>query len=194
MTSPRAAAAIAIVKKQNPFPIDDWIRKSTFCVGQATELVAKEQVGLTNILGSDSGNAKNLATFIIDKMETNYKKPLLLPCSDIARDTIPKMLSEKGMNVAKVIVYETKAHENLKETLNAALNEPPHVLVVFSPSIINSIIAVLDKDKIKVFEKLKVVAIGPVTQQAVLEHGINVDGVAEKPDPKAVIKVIHRII
>ncbi|XP_058792323.1 uroporphyrinogen-III synthase-like [Phymastichus coffea] len=192
LSSPRAATAITRARMQNPFPINDWIKRPTFCVGKATEFVAKEQIGLTNILGSHSGNAKNLATFIIDLMQTNYRKPLLHPCSDIARDTIPNMLSEKGMCVTKVIVYKTKAHECLKETLITALNQSPHILVIFSPSIIDNMVAALNNDK-SVFEKLKIIAIGPVTEQAVLQHGINIAGVAEKPDPKAVKEIIHRI-
>ena len=178
---------------QNSFSMEPWLEKPTFCIGQATEFVVKEQIGLVNILGSDTGNAKNLASFIINTMKDHCEKPLLLPCSDIARDTIPKMLLEEKMEVKKVIVYKTKAHECLKEALNVALEKSPDILVFFSPSIVDNMISALDNEK-DVFKKLKIIAIGSVTEQALLDVGITIHGVAQKPEPKALTEVIQRVI
>ncbi|XP_001599706.1 uroporphyrinogen-III synthase [Nasonia vitripennis] len=193
LTSPRAAAAIAMTKMQNPFSLEPWLEKTTFCIGQATEFVAKEQVGLTNIFGSDSGNAKNLANFIVHTMKEKCKKPLLLPCSDIARDTIPQILLNNKIEVKKIVVYKTKAHHFLAEALNEALNQSPHVLVFYSPSIVDNMLNALSNNK-TIFENFKIIAIGPVTEEALENAGIKVDGVAEKPEPTSLTEVIQKII
>jgi uroporphyrinogen-III synthase len=192
LTSPRAATAIAMLKVQNPTCIEPWLKLPTFCIGQATELITKEQIGLINILGSDSGNAKNLGDFIISTMKKKCQKPLLLPCSNIARDTILHMLSEENIDVKKIVVYKTKAHDCLEKALHAALIQLPYVLVFFSPSIVDYIILALCNEK-SILEKYKIIAIGPVTEQALLNLGIKVHGVAEKPEPKALTEAIQKL-
>ncbi|CAB0042313.1 unnamed protein product [Trichogramma brassicae] len=191
LTSPRAVAALAASKAKNPLCVKSWLEKSTFCIGHATETTAKEDVGLLNILGSESGNAKNLADYIITKMDKT-QKPLLLPCSDIARDTIPKILTKEEIGIEKIVVYKTKAHESLKETFASKLAKHPDVLVFYSPSIVEHLVSVKDND-IRAFENFKNIAIGPVTEQAMLNFGIKVDGVLEKPEPLALIQVLEKI-
>lgn len=182
-----------MTRMQNPFSMEPWLEKPTFCIGQATEFVAKEQVGLTNIFGSDSGNAKNLANLIINIMKENCEKPLLLPCSDIARDIIPQILSNNKMEVKKIVVYKTKAHHFLEEALSEALNQSPHVLVFYSPSIVDNMMNALSNNK-TIFENFKIIAIGPVTEEALENAGIKVHGVAEKPEPSALTEVIQKIL
>ncbi|XP_011502673.1 PREDICTED: uroporphyrinogen-III synthase-like [Ceratosolen solmsi marchali] len=192
LTSPRAAAAIAMLKIQNPICIEPWLKLPTFCIGQATELITKEQIGLSYILGSDSGNAKNLGNFIINTWKKNCKKPLLLPCSNIAKDTILKMLSEENISVKKIVIYKTKVHDSLKKSVHEALIQLPQVLVFFSPSIVENIIIAISNE-ISILQTYKIVAIGPVTEQALLNFNITVHGVAEKPEPKALTKIINKL-
>lgn len=193
LTSPRAVTAIAMLKNQNPCCLETWIKQPAFCIGHTTENFAKEQLGLINTLGTESGNAKNLANFIVNTVKKNYSKPFLLPCSDIARDTIPQILSENGMEVEKIVVYKTKAHENLKEKLQLALKLQPNILVFFSPSTVENIVITLNHDK-SIFGQLKIIAIGPVTERALFDSSIKVHGVAEKPEPKALTEVILKLV
>ncbi|KAJ8673723.1 hypothetical protein QAD02_004985 [Eretmocerus hayati] len=193
LTSPRAVTAIALANKLTQSSHDPWTKIPVYCVGQTTETLTREQIGLTNISGSHSGNAKNLANFIVNSKRENSKSPLLLPCSNIARDVIPTVLLENGIEVEKVIVYETKAKSHLKEALQEALGQHPHVLVFFSPSIVDNTLIALDHQK-TILEEFKIVAIGPATQEALLNRKIVVDGVAEKPEPKALTEIILQVI
>lgn len=181
-----------MIKVQSFSYIEKWIEKPTFCIGHSTELAAREQVGLVNILGTDSGNAKNLANFIVTTFKKDIKKSLLLPCSDIARDTLPQILLENGIEVKKIIVYKTEAHDLLKETLELSLKKSPDVLVFFSPSIVKNMMIALNNEK-NILEKFKIIAIGPVTEQALMNVGIHVHGVAEKPDPQALTEIILQV-
>lgn len=181
-----------MIKFKNSLCTEEWRKKPTFCIGHSTELVAREQAGLVNILGTNSGNAKNLANFIVDSFKKDINKPLLLPCSDIARNTLPLILLENEIEVKKIVVYKTKAHDSLKESLCLSLKESPDVLVFFSPSIVDNVILALDNEK-SLLEKFKIIAIGPVTEQALVGAGIQVDGVAEKPEPKALTEIISRV-
>ena len=192
MTSPRAATAISLSREKYPFTIDHLLKKPTFCVGHATASIAKNQVGLHNILGTDSGNSKNLAHFIADTLNDNFMKPLLLPCSDIAQNTISQILAEKGWSVEKLVVYKTKANNNLKDALEKALLKEPNVLVFYSPSVIENMVISLNNDPSN-FRKFENIAIGPVTEQALLSFGINVNGTLEKPEPQALLQVIQSL-
>jgi len=182
-----------LIKIKNELPTKSWIEKPTFCIGPSTESIAKEQIGLTNILGTESGNAKNLASFIIKTFKDDFKKPLLLPCSEIAKDTIPKMLSDAGIIVEKLVVYKTKTKDGLEEALCKTLKQLPDVLVFFSPSVVEKVINAL-KNTEYTLEQFKIIAIGPVTNEALLSAGVRVHGVSEKPEPEALTRVIQKVI
>ncbi|XP_014212543.1 uroporphyrinogen-III synthase-like [Copidosoma floridanum] len=193
LTSPRTVIALNLVKTNNQSSFEPWEEKLSFCIGPSTEMIAKKQLGLKNVLGTESGNAKNLANFIIKTMTNYLDKPLLLPCSEIAKNTIPKMLSDAGMIVEKLVVYKTKAKDGLEEALHKTLGKLPDVLVFFSPSVVETMINVLQNAK-HVLEKSKIIAIGPVTNEALLNARIRVDGVSEKPEPEALVKVIKTVM
>lgn len=179
-----------MVQTCKDIPFDAWKHRPTFCVGLATESVAKE-IGLTNTLGVDSGNAKNLANFIV-RTQPKGIKPLLQPCSDIARDTIQAVLSSEGFELKRIVVYQTMAHKDLTKNIAEAFKSAPRVLVFFSPSIVEYIKSTLRGD-VSILEKVIIVAIGPVTEQALIDAKIRVDAVSEKPEPTALREAIEKV-
>lgn len=187
LTSPRSVTAIKLVSTS----LESWKQLTSFCIGQATESAAQNQIGLTKILGTESGNSKNLANYILNTLEKS-SRPLLLPCSDIARDTLSKTLNDGGLKVQKVVVYKTKSNEHLKDLLSKCMLKKPDVIVFFSPSTVNYVLNVLENDK-TMFGSFQIVAIGPVTEQALLDTGIKVTATLDKPDTKSLLDTVNNL-
>ena len=66
LTSPRSVTAIKLAESPS---LDSWRKLPTFCIGQSTETIARNQLGLEQISGTDSGNSKNLANYILSNLE-----------------------------------------------------------------------------------------------------------------------------
>ena len=192
MTSPRSAEAIKIASKQETTILEPWKKLPAYCIGPSTESLAKKDLSLTNCLGSQCGNAENLARFIVSNRKCE-DKPILYPCSEIARDTIEKHLTENRFKVKKIISYKTIPCENLKQDVDRIFKSIPQVVVFFSPSVVENIVATLGEEVV-ILRGVKIVAIGSVTGRALNNSGIVVDAISEKPEPEALLQAIERSI
>ncbi|XP_066587512.1 uroporphyrinogen-III synthase [Prorops nasuta] len=186
LTSRRAVEALGNVLKEKKL-LNQWTQMSTYCVGPATENLAKN-IGLQNCLGSQSGNAEELAKIIIQE-KSSSSKPLLYPCSEIARDTIEKELSKREIKFHKLIVYRPVAVETLEHDFLQIVTGFPLIFVFFSPSIVEHISNIL-KQHPKEMINIKAVAIGPVTAEALRKTGFTVCAVANKPKPTSLLEAI----
>ena len=77
-----------------------------------------------------------------------YTKPLLFPCGNLKRDTLPSKLSDGGINVKPIMVYETKTHHLLEKTLYEIIKQRssfPEIVIYFSPSGVQSTLPILLK-------------------------------------------------
>ena len=115
---------------------------------------------------------------------------LLYPCSEIARETLPQILATDGIKIQKLVVYRTLASKTLEDDLLKVIKPPPQIFVFFSPSAVEHVITLLKKQT-SVLDDVKVVAIGPVTGQALREAGIKVDAISDKPEPIALLRAIE---
>lgn len=192
LTSPRSAEAIKLASKQETTILEPWKNLPAYCVGPSTESLAKKDLGLTNCLGSQCGNAENLAEFIVSGRR-HEDKPILYPCSEISRDTIEKHLTENGFKVEKIISYKTVPCENLKQDVERIFKPIPQVVVFFSPSVVENIVTTLGEEAV-ILKRVKIVAIGSVTSRALTNAGIEVDAISEKPEPEALLQAIERSI
>lgn len=188
LTSQRAVETVGLAAKGNKDILGPWKDLPVYCVGPATESFAKAHLGVENCLGSEAGNAKELAMRIVDNIGTG-SKPLLYPCSEIAKETIEQVLNEQQISVKKLVSYKTLASETLEQDLLEFLNNVPQIFVFFSPSTVEYIAAALKKT-LSNSGIIKAVAIGPVTKQALLDAGLKVFAVASKPDPAALLQAI----
>ncbi|XP_057324795.1 histone acetyltransferase type B catalytic subunit isoform X3 [Microplitis mediator] len=187
-TSPRTIEAVNSAVEN----LDDlWKKLPVFCVGPSTETLAKQCLRLNLCEGSHCGNSRELADYIVNKSEKN-NKPLLYPCSEISRDTIEKVLTTNGIKFSKLNVYRTLAAESLSEDLSRIITNDWKIFVFFSPSVVEHILNAANKRSLSL-AKVKSVAIGPVTAEALAKAGLPVAATAGKPDPGSLLDAIKNI-
>ncbi|XP_043672209.1 uroporphyrinogen-III synthase-like [Vespula pensylvanica] len=189
LTSQRSVEAIWQIFKDDKKSLSPWQKLPTYCVGPATASLAENYLGLECCLGSQSGNANDLAKIIISDMK-EISKPLLYPCSEIARDTIDQVLSKNRINLHKLVAYRTIARESLEADFLNVIGSVPKIFVFFSPSAVQYLVSVLKKypDNIK---NIKAVAIGPVTKQSLIEADFTIYATATKPNPASLLEAIN---
>lgn len=188
LTSQRSVEAIRRAFLDDKKSLSMWQKLPAYCVGPATHSLAENSLGLECCLGSRSGNAKDLAEIIISDVK-QVSKPLLYPCSDIARETIQQILSINQVNVHKLVAYRTLIKDSLEVDFLKIVESLPRIFVFFSPSTVKSLMSVLEKHPGNV-KNIKAVAIGPVTKQSLIDAGFLIYATAEKPDPNALLQAI----
>ncbi|XP_043230905.1 uroporphyrinogen-III synthase-like [Amphibalanus amphitrite] len=184
-TSPRAVLATSEVMGDHHKV--QWMKKMCFVVGERTGSLVREKFGF-NHTGSDSGDASGLADKIVTMM-TGQNLPLLFPCGNMKKETLPKKLKEAGIQLHSCTVYVTQEHPDLKRKLEEYLALKPDFVVYFSPSGVSFSHLVLKQSDC--FESIKHVSIGPTTRDALEKSGIQVFASAEKPCPDAVLLAIR---
>lgn len=165
-----------------------WQQVPAYCIGPATDSLARNQLNLQHCIGSQCGNSKQLAEKIILDIKKD-SKPLLYPCSEIARETIACILNDNGVAIQKIVVYKTLASELLEQDLSKILKKSPNIFVFFSPSIVEHITTQFKRTSYDI-KNIKAVAIGPVTKHALINSGFNVYTTADKPEPEALMRAI----
>lgn len=187
-TSPRAVHAVSgSIGSAENFP-SEWQDRSFFTVGEATKRILFNELNADGKCG-DTENAVGLADLIL---KGTYDRPLLFPCSDMRRETLPSLLSQRGILLEEISVYHTKAHPQLEENLNFATaqgTEFPEYIIFFSPSGIKYALPILNKLNAP-FDSIKVVAIGGTTQAALKEANVSVWSCSTKPNPNDLLKAI----
>ncbi|KAL7278482.1 hypothetical protein ACG7TL_007481 [Trametes sanguinea] len=138
--------------------------------------------------GAESGTAEKLAHFILADLArspTRHGKTLLYLTGDKNRDTLPRILSEGGLELESLQVYATQGSNPAE----------PWWIVYFAPSAAKSVSPTIDKyfdsprtDGMSPFAKrrARIAAIGPTTSTFLREElGMEVAVVAEKPTPES---------
>ncbi|XP_071949219.1 uroporphyrinogen-III synthase-like [Antedon mediterranea] len=167
-----------------------WLPLPAYVVGNATAEHVK-QLGLVPV-GADSGNAQNLVQ-VIKKGTLPGGLPLVFPCGNLRRETIPSSLDEEGIKFESLTVYESMAHPMINESLSNFIQNQgvPDYIVFFSPSGVRfSHQSVLSC--ITAIDRVQMIAIGPTTKVAMEKIGYVVAGVAESPDSESLINILRR--
>lgn len=143
--------------------------------------------------GEETGNAEKLAEYIHDAVESIEKRLLLYPCAQMRRDTLRDRLKSCDCHVEEVIAYETVPSENIKENIAHVFSseDSPDSVVYFSPSGVQFTEALVEQGVLPL-QLLKVYALGPATQQALLDRSIALAGVASKPDPASLLQLLQQ--
>lgn len=174
---------------------EKWMKLPVFVTGKATANRVRERIKLSEIHGEASGNAESLASIILQKLPRDFSKALLFPCANIKKETLPGILEKEGYCLHCVTAYCTRADRNLVASLEGRfgkgrdVEEAPSGIVFFSPSGVTFSCDAL-KQTIPSFHKIKFIAIGQATSQGLQDHGLLVSGVALKPNPPSLVKVI----
>ncbi|XP_074615565.1 uroporphyrinogen-III synthase-like isoform X4 [Acropora palmata] len=142
---------------------NDWQDKAIFVVGQATAKAAVRQ-------GHD---------------------PLLFPCGNLRRETIPTEMEKAGIPLDSVQVYRTCADLNIEQSLEDLIKEKgvPSYAVFFSPSGVNFTAEIVSSFT-KWWSKVELVAIGKTTEQAMKNKQWTVTAVADQPNTQALAQCI----
>ena len=101
-----------------------------FCVGNATELLAKEK-GFQNIFSAE-GNVNNLKEIILQNFKSSEGKLLYISGETITFD-LDKFLISEGLKVERVINYSSDPIEKFNEILIDDLkNNVPDIVYIYS--------------------------------------------------------------
>ncbi|KAK7207932.1 Hem4 uroporphyrinogen III synthase [Myxozyma melibiosi] len=204
ITSQRAVEAIASALDELT---DDSTRTyilslPTFTVGPATASLL-ESHGFTNILGgADAGNGSILATIICAQAE-KFSRCVFFT-GETHRLIIPKQLKAAGIECLEKIVYRSSdvaGSEGVLKELLAQGGSSEVWTVFFSPSGASKIAKTIAEIKATTnssssssssSSSIKVAAIGPTTEEFLLNNGITPDAVAKRPDPESLLNEIDK--
>ncbi len=103
-------------------------------------------------------------------------KNILIPRAKEARNILPETLKRLGANVNVITVYENKVPVSLKspKLISEIKKADPDVITFTSPSTVNNFYSVFKIDE-KSFRNSIIASIGPVTNQALKDHGLEAD-------------------
>jgi uroporphyrinogen III methyltransferase / synthase len=138
------------------------IKGSFAVIGSATERALMER-GIKAELIADEFVGEKLSEKLIRELKPENK--VLIPCSSGARDNLSEELKSSGAEVDVAYIYETVQGE-MRGT--HSFNEVDIVLYT-SPSIVNNMITLVGIEAVK---SKKALAIGPITEKALLKHGV----------------------
>ncbi|KAL9982308.1 hypothetical protein ACROYT_G004335 [Oculina patagonica] len=168
--------------------VKGWQEKAVFVVGKATAKAAHERLGLESC-GHDAGSADALVPIILQSVKPG-SDPLLFPCGNLRRETIPNEMAKAEIALDGIQVYSTCADSKIKQSLEDFIREKvvPSYAVFFSPSGVNFTQDVLSG--IPQWCNVKLVAIGKTTAEAMKNKGWSVKAVAEQPNSRALAQCI----
>ncbi|XP_063592416.1 uroporphyrinogen-III synthase-like [Penaeus indicus] len=189
-TSKRAVEAVTEIYKN--LSVDchhSWSEKKIFVIGEATGRAVQQHLKLSHI-GQESGNALQLAPIIMREIVA-FDKPLLYPCGNLGRDELPKLLAQEDRDFRALTVYETQEHPQLKDAVSKhhSTGKMPSHLVFFSPSGVKFVLPKLKSVGMSL-TGVKIIAIGPATNAALVQENIPVHAVCSIPSPEGLLHIL----
>lgn len=185
LTSPRAIISVEkAIAGDKVLP--EWHILDNYIVGESSQSLAKSLLNL-GTKGENSGNASNLADFILkDRQNKPKEKPFLFPCGNLKQNILQSKLSDFEIKVECIEVYETVPNPELAAILESTLKQKVDILIYFSPSGVKFTIDILRKN-VSHLNDTKFVAIGPSTRKALEDHNIPVYRTCSKPSPESLL-------
>ncbi|KAJ3250683.1 hypothetical protein HDU77_006446 [Chytriomyces hyalinus] len=179
-----ATSARAVNALRRVWDGDCWNKRPFFTVGPSAISII-EQMGFTPS-GSESGNASNLATFIIDNLTSSG--PLLFLSGDKSLNILQERLKEAGISLDSIMVYTTGPNPQFKCQYEAAaerLGTRLKWIVFFSPSGVDFFL----EAGLSVGQ-CSVASIGKTTSACLMERGIPVHVEAARPNAQSLLEAI----
>jgi uroporphyrinogen III methyltransferase/synthase len=133
---------------------------------------------------------------LLEKLFPQLKKgeKVLLPRADIARSYLPEKLTELGLEVTAVDVYETISSDEGADEIAAQLQNKEINLITFtSSSTVHNLVHILKLQNLepsRVLEEIDLACIGPVTAQTALDYGLTVKYTAEDATIEGLLSAI----
>lgn len=122
----------------------------------------------------------------------------LLPRADIARDYLPVKLTELGLHVTEVDVYESVLDDDLSEEVMELLqNGGVHVITFTSSSTVTNLLEVLRKsgveDPAALLNRTAMVCIGPLTAETAEKNGLKLQAVSQEATIESLIAALAEL-
>ncbi|KAF8637108.1 hypothetical protein AX17_003012 [Amanita inopinata Kibby_2008] len=209
-------------------PSPSWSTIPFYVVGQATASALTDIHAVYSpsypqfvpspmaIRGSDSGNAEELARFIVRDVNDSGDRPhhtrrLLYLTGDKNRDTLPTILQSAGISLNPVQVYATRGSSTFAHDLAKVLESQVHTgpakdwwIVYFAPSAAQFVTPILEDhftlprigdnsphSASSVRLPTRLAAIGPTTLNFLQDTlHLRVDATASKPRPEDLLSAI----
>ncbi|ADI25890.1 uroporphyrinogen-III synthase [Geobacillus sp. C56-T3] len=141
-------------------------------VGRKTAAALAEH-GLSPALVPDDYTAERLADLLMPRVKQGDR--VLFVKGNLARPTLPEALRNAGAAVDELTVYETEPDESGRERLLSLLRRRElDAVTLMSPSTVDSLVRLLDKEADVLLSGVAVACIGPVTKEAAERAGIPV--------------------
>jgi len=160
------------------------------CVGPAT-VDAVQAAGLSVTHRSEIHSGQGLAEALA---ATVKGKRIFLPRSDRANPELAETLTLHGALVKSVIAYKTVVPKlNSPQTLEKLFRGGADAILFFSPSAAHSLRDILGSDRFRELgQGVAFVAIGPVTEQALVKEGIGRILVSADTTVSAIVAVLAK--
>ncbi|GJQ71557.1 hypothetical protein Trydic_g11265 [Trypoxylus dichotomus] len=184
---PRCVNAVKLALDNENLAID-WKLKLNYVVGETTYKTALKEFDL-NCVGRDTGNADVLSEQILKDSE-EHEMNFLYPHGNLKMDILKNKFEGTNLSLNEIMVYETVPNNHIQKEFQDATNnftDLPEYIVFFSPSGIKAAENVLKELPTKL---IKMIAIGPTTEAAMIKSGLEVYGTAAKPTAQHVLDIL----
>lgn len=176
-----------VKRAQEIFPhlIQKLQKCTTYAVGERTMAVA-DSLGLPAVCFNKAQNAELLA----EELARRVKGKILFPCGNLTGDMVQVRLSDEGVGVTQVVVYQTLPFkpENTDQVMMELKNKQIDAIAFFSPSSIKHFLDLIPQSYL---DQCAIAAIGTTTAAAARSHGLFPDIIAETTDSKNLIKTME---
>ena len=121
-------------------------------------------------------------------------KSFLIPRAKVARDVVPRVLTEKGARVEVVEAYETVVPRLPAGELRRLLTPPPDVITFTSSSTAANFAQLAGQENVaELVRGVAVASIGPITSESVRKLGLTVAIEATESTIPGLVQVHRRV-
>jgi uroporphyrinogen-III synthase len=160
------------------------------CVGPVTAEAAR-QAGLAVEYVAETHTGTGLAEELGARLQG---AKVFLPRSDRANPDLPAALKRHGVDVTEVIAYRTLRPTAIDErSLKQIAEGGADAVLFFSPSAVQHFAALFGGEQLRALQdKLAITAVGPVTDKALREAGVQRTVLAGDTTAAAVIEALEK--
>jgi uroporphyrinogen-III synthase len=154
-----------------------------FCISESTAFYLQKYIVFRK---RKIFHGQQLFSDLIPLLKKHKDNNYLLPCSDILRPNIPKLLTDNGINFTPATLYRTVCSD-----LSDLSDVDYDVLVFFSPSGIKSLYQNFPEFK---QNNTRIAVFGPTTAKAAEEAGLKIDIAAPQPESPSMTRALELYI
>ena len=125
------------------------------------------------------------------KQRIKVGQRVFLPQADIGRNVLSDSLTKHGVDVHKVTTYRTVTPKDSSSALAHHFADGVDVITFTSSSTINNLVNLMKGD-LSPLQGIKIACIGPITAQAAIKAGLNVDILATEYTVAGLVKAVKK--